>query len=143
MKRPRFAAGDAICADTNILVRAAAGDDPIQSAQAREVLAGASSIVVTTTSLCEFVWVLQRAYRFDRTAIAEALRALLDTPTVRTDRDIAAAGLRQLERGGDFADGVIAHAGIRLGAARLVTFDRRASELWRQDGIDVVLLDSA
>jgi predicted nucleic-acid-binding protein len=36
------------------------------------------------------------------------------------------AGLAQLEAGGDFADGAIAHEGARLSGEEFTSFDRRA-----------------
>jgi predicted nucleic acid-binding protein len=47
-----------ITADTNVLIRAAVMDDPIQSALAVAALLGAEAVAVTLPSLCEFVWVL-------------------------------------------------------------------------------------
>ena len=41
----------------------------------------------------------------------------------------AEAGLALLDRGGDFADGVILHEAARAGAAHLVTFDRALGAL--------------
>lgn len=44
------------------------------------------------------------------------------------------AGLKHLRAGGDFADGVIAHEGRRMGASLFVTFDLRAARLVRDGG---------
>lgn len=40
----------------------------------------------------------------------------------------------QLEAGGDFADGVIAHAGHWLGADTFVSFDKKAVKLIQAGG---------
>ncbi len=45
------------------------------------------------------------------------------------------AGLAVLEAGGDFADGVIAFEGSRLGADVFVSFDRRAAKAVASIGI--------
>jgi hypothetical protein len=50
------------------------------------------------------------------------------------------AGLAILEAGGDFADGVIAFDGRRLGGAVFVSFDRRAVALIERSGGEVLSL---
>ena len=54
---------------------------------------------------------------------------MVDSATVRVDRPLVDAGLAVLEAGGDFADGVIAFEGRRLGGTVFVSFDRTAIEL--------------
>jgi predicted nucleic-acid-binding protein len=53
------------------------------------------------------------------------------------------AGLAQLEAGGDFADGVIAHQGQWLGGDVFVSFDRQAVGLLRGQGVATQLLVAA
>jgi len=89
-----------ITADTNILVRAAVGDDPGQSRLAAEVLRGAELVAVTLPMLCEFVWVLARGYGVEAGAIATAIRRLVDGASVRVDRPAVDAGLAVFEAGG-------------------------------------------
>ena len=120
-----------ITADTNVLVRAAVGDDPAQSPAATAALRAASLIAVPTPVLCEFVWVLFWAYKRSTADIAGALRRLLAADNVVADRLAAEAGLAFLEAGGDFADGLIAYEGARLGADVFLSFDRDAVELAR------------
>lgn len=64
-----------ITVDTNILIRAAVGDDPDQSRLAAEVLRGAEIVAVALPTLCEFVWVLARGYGVEAGAIETAIRA--------------------------------------------------------------------
>ena len=118
-----------ITADTNVLVRALTEDDPRQSRAAQAEMVEASLIAVPTPALCELVWVLSRSYGLGRMEIVETLRDLIDIPTVRVDRPSVEAGLAVLEAGGDFADGVIAFEGTRLGADTFVSFDKHAVEL--------------
>ncbi len=47
-----------------------------------------------------------------------------------------------LEAGGDFADGVIAYEGQRLGGETLLTFDRKAAALMIASGRAVTLLSA-
>lgn len=120
-----------IAADTNVLVRYLTGDDEAQAATATQVLEGADAVILPTVVLCETVSVLRRAYGFGAAEVAETLRRLLDSDGVETDRPAAEAGVRMLERGGDFADGVIAAVAARSGCDALVTFDRRFADIGR------------
>jgi predicted nucleic-acid-binding protein len=118
-----------ITADTNVLVRAATLDDPIQSPVAAAVLLEAEVVAVTIPSLCEFVWVLARGYKKNASEIVSAVRKLIDSETVVVDRPAVEAGLTMLERGGDFADGAIAFEGRRAGGEVFTSFDRDAVKL--------------
>lgn len=130
-----------ITADTNILVRAAVGDDPEQTHLARNILRDADLIVVTLPTLCEFVWVLARGYRRSAGEITASIRRLVDSATVSLDRAAVEAGLDILAAGGDFADGVIALEGRRLGGTVFASFDRRAVALIAAAGGDTHLLN--
>jgi predicted nucleic-acid-binding protein len=112
--------------DTNVLVRLATQDDPAQAALALRVLQKASLIAVPTPALCEMVWVLLRGYRYTPAQVAHALRTLLQVRQVVCHTPTVLAGLAQLDRGGDFADGVIAAEGELLGGTEFVSFDQQA-----------------
>lgn len=118
-----------ITADTNVLVRALVQDDPEQALTASALLQEAELVAIPLPVLCELVRVLQRVYGFTRTDCGRALEALIASRTVVADRPAVAAGLKLLAAGGDFADGVIAFGGRRLGAQQLATFDRDAARL--------------
>jgi predicted nucleic-acid-binding protein len=118
-----------ITADTNVLVRAAVGDDKEQARAASKLLREAELVAVTTACLCEFVWVLRRLYGFAPADIGAALGALLHAENVVADWPAAEAGMAVLTAGGDFADGVIAYEGRWLGADTFVSFDRKAVAL--------------
>lgn len=118
-----------ITADTNILVRAAVLDDAEQAELAVQLLREAEIVAVTLPTLCEFVWVLRRGYGRDAAEIAEAIRRLIEGAAVRADRPAVEAGLALLEAGGDFADGIIAFEGRRLGGSVFASFDREAIAL--------------
>jgi predicted nucleic-acid-binding protein len=117
------------------------GDDPGQSPVAAEMLRRAEAVAVTTPALCEFVWVLTRWYKLSTEKIAKAVEVLIETGNVQTDRPAVEAGLALCRAGGDFADGVIAFEGLRLGGAEFVSLDRTAVELIRQQGSQARLLD--
>ena len=128
-----------IIADTNLLLRSIVHDDP-QSQTAEHALAQAESIVVSLYVLCEMVWVLRNNYGYSRTEIAFAIHRLLTVRNLETDLIGAEAGLYMLENGGDFADGVIAYDGLRLGGETFVSFDRKAVTLLRDQGQSAQLL---
>jgi predicted nucleic-acid-binding protein len=131
-----------LTADTNILVRVAVGDDPIQSPLAAKLLREAESVAVTLPALCEFVWVLRRIYKREAGDIAAAIRRLIGSATVAVDRPAVEAGLVQLEAGGDFADGIIAFEGRRLGGMVFASFDQDAVTLIAQTGSEALLLSA-
>jgi predicted nucleic-acid-binding protein len=123
-----------IAVDTNILVRAAVRDDAGQTASAVKLMREADMVAIAVQSLCEFVWVLRRVYRFGSDEMAKAIRILLAAENVETNRQAVEAGLAMLDAGGDFADGVIAYEGRWLGAEMFVSFDRKAVEMIKQQG---------
>jgi predicted nucleic-acid-binding protein len=127
-------------ADTNILVRAAVGDDPEQAHLARNILRDAKLAVVTLPTLCEFVWVMARGYRRSVREIVTSIKRLVDSATVSLDRPAVEAGLDMLAAGGDFADGVIAFEGRRLDGTVFASFDRKAVALIAATGGDTHLL---
>jgi predicted nucleic-acid-binding protein len=130
-----------VTVDTNVLVRAATLDDAGQAARATEVLREAEAVVAVSACLCEFAWVLMRGYRWSGPSTAAFIRRLIDAANVKSDRPAVEAGLDFLDRGGDFADGVIAFEGRRLGGAVFTTFDRVAARLAEASGGEVRLLD--
>lgn len=129
-----------IAADTNVLVRALTGDDARQSAVAKAMLADSESVALALPALCELVWVLSQGYGIPAFEIAPAIRRLIDSANVAVNRAAAEAGLTMLERGGDFADGVIAYEGKWLGAETFVSFDRKAVKLTQAAGEQARLL---
>ena len=95
-----------ISPDTNVLVRMVARDDLAQAQAADNLMGQASKIVISVTSLAEFVWVLRYTYGFSREITSLAIQTLLNVGNVLVDRPAADAGLAALSAGRDFADGV-------------------------------------
>jgi predicted nucleic-acid-binding protein len=123
-----------IAVDTNILLRDALQDDPHQAHLAKRMLKAAEVIAIPLPVLCEFVWVLRQGYKKRPTDIAEAIRRLLFSSNVVTNRPAVEAGLAVLDQGGDFSDGVIAYEGSWLGAEEFVSFDKQAVSLLKAQG---------
>lgn len=124
-----------VAVDTNVLVRAAVRDDQEQTKAAMRIMARAETVAIAVSCLCEFAWVLRSVYRCRAPEIAEAIRVLLAAENVETNGQAAEAGLAMLDVGGDFADGVIAYEGRWLGAETFVSFDKKAVEMLREQGV--------
>ncbi len=129
-----------LTADTNLLVRALVADDPDQSRLAIECLEKADLVAIPLQTLCEMVWVLERAYGVPRVTLAKAIRTLVQTHNVVTNALAVECGLKVYEGGGDFADGVIAHEGQALGGEVFVSFDQKAVKCLKRLNVAAELL---
>ena len=129
-----------IVADTNVLLRDALHDDPLQARMAAKALESAELVAIPVTVLCEFVWVLRQGYKKPAAEISGAIRRLLCSASVAMNRPAVEAGLAILEAGGDFADGAIAHEANWLGAEEFVSFDKDAVKLLKSKGVAARLL---
>lgn len=129
-----------IAIDSNVLVRAAVRDDPQQTDSAAQAMERAEILAIAVPALCEFVWVLRTVYGFKAAEIGVAMRRLLAAENVETNRPAVEAGLSLLDAGGDFADGVIAYEGRWLGAETFVSFDKKAVETLKEQGVAARLL---
>jgi predicted nucleic-acid-binding protein len=129
-----------VAVDSNVLVRAVVRDDRAQAEIAAKWLRKSRLLVVALSALCELVWVLRRVYGFKAAEVADAIRALTSADNVETNRPAVEAGLAMLDADGDFADGVIAYEGRWLGAETFVSFDRKAVEMLKAQGVTARLL---
>lgn len=129
-----------ITIDTNALVRLLVRDDKQQAAAAQRAIGRAASVAITLPCLCELAWVLRSVYHFAQTDVLAVLEELMQVPNAVVDRPAFAAGLEVLRAGGDFADGVIAFEGRRLGGDLFLSFDRRAVRLVRALGYGAELI---
>ena len=129
-----------ISVDTNVLLRVVVPGDETQQMQAIEALRAADSVAISVHVLCELVWVMERVYNAPRAEIAAAIRLFMKTSNVVLNLPAVEAGLVLLDAGGDFADGVIAYDGMRLGGETFVSFDRKAVKLLAQRGFSAQLL---
>ena len=129
-----------IIADTNVLLRVVLDDDPAQSRAARGILSSTEEIIVGRHTLCELVWVLSQTYKLPKDQITQTVSALLNAKNVTTDQAAAEAGLRIVEAGADFADGVIAHEGAMAGGEEFVSFDKKAVAALAKQGVRARLL---
>lgn len=129
-----------ITIDTNCLVRFVVRDDAAQHRAAERALHRASLVAVPLPCLCELVWVLRSVYRFPHADVAATLETILQIKDVVLERRAVEAGLNALRAGRDFADGVIAHEGRRLGGETFISFDKKAVALVKAQGFQAELL---
>jgi predicted nucleic-acid-binding protein len=117
--------------DTNVLVRYLVQDEPLQGRKAAVFITKECSAdspgLINRVVLCEVVWVLETAYRYPRSQVAQALDRILRTSQFEIeDHQDAWSALREYQAGDDFADALIAVVNRRLGCEYTVTLDRRA-----------------
>lgn len=129
-----------IAIDTNVLVRFLTQDEPEQAAAASAFMGALTTEApgfISREVMVELVWVLERAYRFTRVELSVALEGLLAAVELEVEAadDVGSAVFRYRDDGFGFADLMIAAAARRAGAARLVTFDRKAARL---PGVDLL-----
>lgn len=129
-----------VIADTNVLLRLILDDNEAQGMAAVEVMESAERVAISVHVLCELAWVLARRAALPRAEIAAAIRGLIGASNVVTNHPAVEAGLRVLDAGGDFADGVIAFDGQWLGGETFVSFDRKAVKLLDGQGVATRLL---
>jgi predicted nucleic-acid-binding protein len=127
-------------ADTNVLMRAVLDDDAVQSRASRLALNSADKIVVSRHAFCEMVWLLRSRYKMRKEEIVKVIHGYLEADNVITDTAAVQAGLRAMEAGADFADGVIAYEGRWLGGETFVSFDKKAVAALEKQGQKAKLL---
>lgn len=125
--------------DTNVLVRAIVRDHAEEAERATALLA-ANDVVIPTQTFCELIWVLARVYKLSRSELMDVVSAWSDTEGVVVDTAAVSAGLAVMKRGGDFADGVVAFEGRRIGGSVFATFDRRAARILADEGHECLLI---
>jgi predicted nucleic-acid-binding protein len=130
-----------IVIDTNILIRLVIDDEG--SEKARAIFNGADSVTIPTHVFCECVWVLAGRYSAKLKDIAQVIREFSQTEKVVCNDAEVLAGLKMMDAGGDFADGVNAYAGRVMAPqpAIFVSFDKRAVRLLVEGGLSALVPD--
>jgi predicted nucleic-acid-binding protein len=120
--------------DTNVLVRYIVQDDDEQTKLATNWLEQHCTVeqpaFINRIVLCEVVWVLQRAYKYDKNVITEVLKQLLNTENIIIeDSQLAQSALHDYITGNaDFSDYLIAHVNQSKNCTLTLTFDKKASQ---------------
>lgn len=120
--------------DTNVLVRFLTQDDPGQSARANALIESECSRsdpgYVSVVVLCELVWVLRGAYRYEKTVLVDVLDGLLEAAELYVeDEDVVRRALNAYQDGSaDFADYIIACGNEAAGCGATYSFDQKLTE---------------
>jgi len=120
--------------DTNVIVRYLTQDDRVQSLAAKRIfeqrLTAERPGFISVVVMVETAWVLERAYRASRRAIAASFEALLTTDTlvIESEQEVYLATISLLGGTASFADALIAALGAKAGCSYTLTFDRKASQ---------------
>jgi predicted nucleic-acid-binding protein len=113
-----------IAIDTNILVRYATNDEPIQSQQAKALLKNAEAIFISKTTLLEFEWVLKSAYKLPRESILRSILTICGLPNLTIENAWQVAQACELySKGLDFADAL--HYSANTSVEKFYTFDEK------------------
>lgn len=108
--------------DTNIVVRIFVNDDEKQAAAARSIFES-GPVWIAKTVLLETAWVLGRHYKYEQSAICEALASLPQLDRVHVeDEDSLGTALSLMSHGIDPADAM--HLASTPAGSRFATFDR-------------------
>lgn len=129
-----------IALDTNVLVRFLTQDDDAQFQVAADLIEGCTRDVpgyVCREVMIELVWVLERAYKYSREEIAEALLSIVTASQllVENAQDIASIVNLYRKEGYDFADLMIRQAAAKAENRTLKTFDQKLARL---DGVELL-----
>jgi len=121
--------------DTNVLVRYLTQDDAVQSDSATRLIETQCSRQnpgrIALLVLCELVWVLRGAYRYDKSLVIAVVRQLLATVELDVENEgIVHQALAGYQAGSaDFADYVIAFSNRSAGCEATYSFDRRLRDV--------------
>jgi len=121
--------------DTNILLRYFTQDDEKQSEIANfyieEQCSEENQAFINSIVFCELVWVLEVAYKYEKTQIADVLEKILQTSQfVVEDTGAAWNALSSYKKSkADFSDALLAEINKNAGCKKTFTFDKRASKL--------------
>lgn len=118
--------------DTNLLVRYITQDGPEAETATRhleKVCTSDDPGFISLICACELVWVLDRAYGYQRTQIADILTALIETNQFEIESvEFVWRALNDYRAGpADFSDYLMGHICKHHGAAPVHTFDRKAA----------------
>lgn len=116
--------------DTNLVVRFITQDDTTQTKNVRKLLesyrGNLRSLYIADVSLCEIIWVLKTAYKYDKKSIVETLQALMGIEEFRfSSKELIKQALALYENGkASFADYFIILKNKEAGCEYTYSFDK-------------------
>ena len=130
-----------IIVDTNVIARLIIDSDIEQAKIAADLIDRAEEVIIPTHVFCELAWILLSIYKFNREKIQFAIESVLNIDRLTVREDEVEAGLRMMEKGGDFADGVNEYTGrvMARGLSVFVSFDKQAVRLLTERGISAMV----
>lgn len=120
--------------DTNVLTRYLTQDDARQAEAATRLIEGSCTQDapgrVALTALVELVWVLRRAYGYDKGVVGDVVERIMTTVELEVENEDVAWPALQAYRAGpaDFADYVVLYSNAFAGCERTYTFDRKLAQ---------------
>ena len=119
--------------DTNLLVRYITQDGEEAPAVTRHLESKCTCETpgfICLVVMCELVWVLRQAYKYDRKAITKILTKLLTTAEFEVERSVLAwRALNEYQAGpADFSDYLIGQVAHEYDATPVHTLDRKAAK---------------
>lgn len=127
-----------IAVDTNIVVRYLVQDDLAQGAIATNLLentlTSANPGFVSLVAVLELDWVLRTQYGFSPLIAANAIAALMSSPSLIFESDAAVRAALGFEHG-DLADNILHEVGQTIGCTKTVTFDKKFARL---EGVELL-----
>ena len=118
--------------DTNVLIRYIVQDDEYQARIATDFIENECSkenpAFINEVTMCEIVWVLKRAYRYDKSIILNIIQQILSNDEIQiASHRQAKAAFDDYEIGNaDFSDYFIAQLNKESGCEVTVSFDKKA-----------------
>lgn len=119
--------------DSNIVLRAVTGDDPIHSAAARRFLSslsGENPGVLNAVVLAEIAWTLRTTHKYRKQEILACIESVMQSDAYHVlNRDAVTRALEiSFEHSIEFADALIGEINRAVGCETTMTFDLQASE---------------
>jgi predicted nucleic-acid-binding protein len=118
--------------DSNVILRAITGDDPVQSSLARRFLSGLSDEkpgVLNAVVLAEIAWTLRTKHKYRKQEVLDRIEDLMRSNAYHVvDRNAVIQAMEICaEHAIDFADALIGEMNRSVGCETTMTFDQRAS----------------
>ena len=120
--------------DTNVLVRYITQDDVQQAQDANQIIEHTCSKTspgyITLIVLCELVWVLQRAYRYEKQQVVLVLDQILITTELMVENEALARKALDVWRNGvaGYSDYLLVLANQAAGCEQTYSFDRKLAQ---------------
>ena len=117
--------------DTNVLVRYIVQDDPEQSAQSTLLIEQECNLsspgYLSNIVLCELVWVLTGAYKYDKNLVIEVMEQILVTAEFLVENEnVVRKAINDYKIGSaDFSDYLIVNNNQQSGCTKTYTFKKK------------------